>query len=140
MTDLNSRVRDFFGQYETANAEFEVQKIAAVYADGFMFGGPEGVQWVKKEDFVKVLPRRKEMFRAMGLASSTLQSLEATALDPRYTLVRTVWKMRIERDGKVVESENAATYILFKAENGFQIVSQIDHQDLRKKLQELGVA
>ena len=48
---------EFFRLYEQANRDFDVQLIAKLYADTFMFGNPQGVQAVKKEDFVKVLPR-----------------------------------------------------------------------------------
>jgi hypothetical protein len=36
-------------------------------------------------------------------------------------------------------SENAASYVLSESNGLFQIVFQIDHQDLTKKLQELGM-
>jgi hypothetical protein len=105
-----------------------------------MFGGPEGVQCVKKEDFLKVLPRRKEFFRSRGLVSSTIDSLAASALDSKYTLVKVVWNMRFDRSGnEPIYSQNAASYILSRANDSFQIVFQIDHQDLAKRLRELGL-
>src|SRR5262249_4141731 len=77
----NAEVESFFAGYEAANAIFDVDRIAACYADVFMFGGPDGVRCVTKEDFLKVLPRRKEFFRSRGLVSSKLESLETSALD-----------------------------------------------------------
>src|SRR5215472_15529503 len=133
MSDENAEVKLFFARYEAANAVFDVEQIAACYADVFLFGGPAGVQCVKKEDFVKVLPRRKEFFRSRGLASSTVETLAASMLDPKYTLVKVVWKMRFDRSaGEPVCSQNAAPYVLSKVNDGFQIVFQIDHQDLTK--------
>ena len=58
---------EFFRLYEQANRDFNVQLIAKLYADTFMFGNPQGVQAVKKEDFVKVLPRRKDFMKTAGL-------------------------------------------------------------------------
>jgi len=140
MSTENPEVRSFFARYEAANASFDVEQIAACYADVFMFGGPDGVQCVKKEDFLKVLPRRKEFFRSRGLVSSTVDSLAATTLDSKYTLVRVVWKMRFERTaGDPIGSLNAASYMLSRSNDRFQIVFQIDHQDLTKRLQELGL-
>jgi hypothetical protein len=81
MTDLEILVKEFFNEYERANAEFDIQRIAERYADAFMFGGPAGVQPVKKEEFVKVLPRRKEFFKSSGLVASTIESLEVSSLD-----------------------------------------------------------
>ena len=95
---------------------------------------------MKKEDFLKVLPRRKEFFRSRGLVSSSIDSLSASTLDARYTLVKVVWKMRFERNAsEPIYSENAASYVLSESNSLFQIVLQIDHQDLTKKVQELGM-
>jgi hypothetical protein len=140
MSNENAEVKSFFTRYEAANAIFDVEQIAACYAEVFMFGGPQGVQCVKKEDFLKVLPRRKEFFRSRGLASSNIDSLAASELDSKYTLVKVVWNMRFDRSGsEPIYSQNAASYILSRANDSFQIVFQIDHQDLTKRLQELGL-
>ena len=137
---MNANVREFFDGYGKANAEFEVAKIVAFYADVFMFGGPQGVQCVKKEDFVRVLPKRKEFFRSVGLVSSQIESLEASNLDSNYVLVKAVWKMHFESPtGLPIDSENSTTYILAGTDDSFQIVVQLDHQDLMKKVQELGL-
>jgi hypothetical protein len=140
MIDQNVEVKSFFTGFETANAIFDVEQIAACYADAFLFGGPDGVQCVNKDDFLKVLPRRKEFFRSRGLVSSKIDSLEGSALDSKYTLVKVIWNMRFERDAsEPISSQNAASYILARTDYGFQIVFQIDHQDLRKTTQELGL-
>ena len=140
MNNRTGEVEAFFTGYETANAAFDASQIAAYYADAFMFGGPEGVQSVKKEDFLKVLPRRKEFFRSQGLASSNIVSLESSTLDAKYTLARVIWNMRFDRGAsEPVHSRNAASYILARSDDRFQIVFQIDHQDLGKRVQELGL-
>ena len=133
-------MKSFFAGYEAANANFDVEQIVACHADVFLFGGPETVQCVKKEDFVKLPPRRKEFFRSRGLVSSNIDSLEATVLDPKYTLVKVFWNMRFERTASdPISSQNAASYVLSSTNDRSQIVFQIDHQDLSKRLQELGL-
>jgi hypothetical protein len=113
MSELHVEVKKVHDRYEKANAEFEVERIAALYADVFMFGNPEGVQSVKKEDFVRVLPQRKEFFRSMGLLSPKIDSPEASKLDSKYVLVKAVWRMRFERrTGEPLDSQNSTTYIL----------------------------
>jgi hypothetical protein len=140
MSNENTEVKSFFTRYEAANAIFDVEQIADCYAEVFMFGGPEGVQCVKKEDFLKVLPRRKEFFRSRGLVSSIIDSLAASTLDSKYTLVKVVWNMRFDRSASdPIYSQNTASYILSGANDRFQIVFQIDHQDLTKRVQELGL-
>ena len=140
MSNENTEVKSFFTRYEAANTIFDVEQIGACYAEVFMFGGPGGVQCVKKEDFLKVLPRRKEFFRSRGLVSSNSDSLAVSTLDSKYTLVKVVWVMRFDRSAtEPIFSQNAASYILSRANDSFQIVFQIDHQDLTKRLQELGL-
>ena len=140
MSNENIDVKSFFTGYEAANAIFDVEQIAACYAEVFMFGRPEGVQCVKKEDFLKVLPRRKEFFRSRGLVSSNIDSLAASSLDSKYTLVKVVWNMRFDRSAQEpIYSQNTASYILSKANGRFEIVFHIDHQDLTKRVRELGL-
>ena len=131
-------VEEFFRRYEQANADFDLQLIAQLYAETFMFGGPQGVQAVKKEDFVKVLPRRKEFMKSAGLLSSHVDSAEASKLDSKYTLVRTVWNMRFRtNNGDEATRKTSATYILSTIGESFEIVFQLDHQDLMKIVQDL---
>ncbi|MBV9183099.1 MAG: hypothetical protein JO356_17490 [Acidobacteria bacterium] len=140
MNDLNTPIRRFFDVYEKANADFDVQQLAGCYADVFMFAGPARVQTVKKEDFLKVLPRRKEFFKSAGLVSSTIATLDVSKLDSKYAMVKIVWRMRFERSaGKAIDSEISATYILAEAAHGFEIIFQIDHQDLTEKVQQMRV-
>jgi hypothetical protein len=140
MSNESTEVKSFFTRYEAANAIFDVEQIAACYAEVFMFAGPDGFQCVKKEDFLKVLPRRKEFFRSRGLVASNIDSLAASSLDSKYTLVKVVWNMRFDRSGsESIYSQNTASYILSRADDRFQIVFQIDHQDLTKRMQELGL-
>jgi hypothetical protein len=137
MTEL-SKVTEFFATYEQANAEFSIDKLAAAYADVFMFAGPQGVQSVKKDDFVRLLSKRKEFFRNAGLAASKLDSLKPSLLDSQHVLAKVIWNMRFERSGKVpVESRNGTTYVLRANGDSFQIVFQLDHQDLAKRIAEL---
>jgi hypothetical protein len=129
---------EFFRLYEQANRDFDVQLIAKLYADTFMFGNPQGVQAVKKEDFVKVLPRRKEFMKTAGLLSSRVDSVQASTLDSKYVLVKTVWNVSFRgTKADEVTRKTAATYVLSNIGESFEIVLQLDHQDLMKIVQDL---
>lgn len=132
-------VKSFFEKYQKANQDFDIEEIGSCYAEEFIFGQPDGVRMVKKEDFLRMLPKRKEMMQKTGQESSDVISLKETAISEQYTQVEVVWKMKYRKDKKAIEDSNTATYILFKSSNGMQIVTQIDHQDLIKKVQELGL-
>jgi hypothetical protein len=136
MTTLT--VEEFFRRYEQANNDFDVQLIAKLYAGTFMFGNPQGVQAVKKEDFIKVLPRRKDSMRTAGLLSSRVDSAEASTLDSKYILVKTVWNICFRtNNGDEVTRKTSATYILSTIGDSFEIVFQLDHQDLMNIVQDL---
>lgn len=93
---------------------------------------------LQKEDFLKVLPRRREYFKSLGLVSSKIESLEESHLDSRYVLAGAVWQMRRARHAHApADIAAAATYILSATGGGLEIVCQIDHQDLAKRAQEL---
>src|SRR5215467_6374527 len=94
-------VEEFFRRYEQANHDFDVPSIAQLYADAFMFGNPQGAQAVKKEDFVKVLPRRKDFMKTAGLLASRVDSVEACPLDSKYILVKTFWNMRFRANPNI---------------------------------------
>ena len=129
---------EFFRLYEQANRDFDVQLIARLYADTFMFGNPQGVQAIKKEDFVKVLPRRKEFMKTAGLLSSRVDSVQASTLDSKYVLVKTVWNMSFRgTNANEVALKISATYVLSNIGESFEIVLQLDHQDLMKIVQNL---
>jgi ketosteroid isomerase-like protein len=140
MKQVNDIVRKFFEDYERDVNASDPELIASRYADSFMFAGPQGAQTIKKEDFLKALPKRQGFFKTVGLTSSKIKSLEETRLDDNYVMVKTHWNMRFEKKPEQpIVVETSATYILCRQESSLRIVFQLDHQDLMKKAQDLGL-
>lgn len=137
---MSQSVRAFFEEYESAISNSDASKITAHYADLFLFGGPQGVQCVKKDEFLKVIPRRKEYFSSIGLLGSKMISVDEFGLDARYLLARTAWKMALKHPTGMKEIETSATYILEKKDERLVIVFQIDHQDLAARVKEVMAA
>ncbi len=128
----------FFDRSERANTEFEVQKFLFFTPTSSCLAIHRPVR--KEEDFVRVLPKRKEIIRSVGLVSCKINSLEASKLDSKCVLVKAVWQMRIQRGTReAVDRQNSMTYILSAVGDSFQIVFQVDHQDLMKKVRDLGL-
>lgn len=128
---MNEQVKQFFVKYEQANSNSDVSTICSLYAETFMFGGPNGVQAVKKEDFLKIVPTMKANYASMGLVETTLHSVEMSLLDSKYLLAAVVWRIKLQDtfDKKYVDA--SATYVLERAQNdSLAIVFQVDHQDL----------
>jgi len=135
-----NNIKDFFIAYEKATNAFDLNAFSSLYADTFMFGSLTGVISVKKDDFLKMLPKRRDFFATTGLKKTTLVSFEEVRLDDEYNMVKVTWTMHYEKDAsKFIDNESSATYILFSQNNQLQIVMQIDHQDLMQRVKELGL-
>ena len=140
MSEVSKAIREFFDAYAKATGSLDLAFLGTAYGDTFMFAGPGGVQAVKRDDFLKVVPKRGAFFKAAGLVASELRRLEETRLDETHTMVRVQWELRFEKEpGRPIIDEISATYILRRQEDSLQIVFQLDHQDLTKRLQELGL-
>jgi len=135
---MNPLVTNFFEVYEKSVADATVSTVASLYADVFMFGGPRGIQSVRKEDFLKLLPGRKGYFQSIGLENSTVASIDEIPLDTKYILARVVWIMSLKNStGSPRQFETKATYILELGCGTPVIVMQLDHQDLGERVKEM---
>jgi hypothetical protein len=140
VAEASDEVREFFNNYAKATGPFDLAFFGSAYGDTFMFAGPSGTQTVKLDDFLRVLPKRQAFFEAVGLKSSTIQSLEETRLDDDYVMVKAHWRMRFEKDAeRRVVDESSATYILRRRDGSMRIVFQLDHQDLTQRARDLGL-
>ena len=140
MQRASERVKAFFDRYESNIGASEPAAIAAQYGDSFLFAGPQGTQAVRREDFVKVLPKRYGFFKSVGLRSSTVVALEEASFDDRCVLVKAQWRMQFgSAAAPVSDLDVFATYLLQQQPDGLRIVFQLDHDDLAKRVQELGL-
>jgi hypothetical protein len=140
MKPISDMVSKFFEDYERGSNVPDPELPATLYVDSFMFASPQGTQAVKRDDLLKVLPKRQEFLKTVGLTSSKIRSLEETRLDDNYVMVKAYWSLRFEQDPvRPIVADISATYILFRQENALRIVFQLDHQDLMKRVQALGL-
>ena len=140
MTASSESVRDFFDAYARATASLDPAFLERAYADGFVFAGPAGSLVVRRDDFLKIVPKRRVFFDAAGWKSTELGSIDETMLDEHYVQVKAHWTFRFEKEaGRPIVEPAAATYILRRDTGGLRIVFQLDHQDLTRRLQQLGL-
>jgi hypothetical protein len=140
MKPVSDMVSKFFKDYESGSNALDPELPVTLYGDSFMFAGPQGIQAVKRDDLLKVLPKRQEFFKTVGLTSSKIQSLEETHLDDNYVMVKANWSLSFETHAaQPIVAEISATYILYRQENSLRIVFQLDHQDLMRTVQDLGL-
>jgi len=134
---MDQRVKEFFLQYQRANSSSDVSAVGELYADTFMFGGPNGVQTVKKDDFLRVIPKMKAHFSSIGLSETQFQSVEASPISSKYLLAKATWRMTIRNLSGQKHVDTFATYILLRGQDdALSIVFQIDHQDLASVLKD----
>ena len=129
---MEQAVKQFFEQYEKANASSDWTSISALYADTFMFGGPKGVQAVRKEAFLTQVPRMKAHFDSIGLCETLLETVEASPIGSKYLLAKVGWRMTVRNStGRRKSVPAFASYVLEQGDaDTLSIVFQIDHQDL----------
>ena len=140
MQRASERVKAFFDQYESNIGGSDPAAIATQYGESFVFAGPQGAQALKRDDFVKVLPKRQGFFKSVGLRSSRVVALEEASFDDRCVLVKAQWRMQFgSAPAPVSELDLCATYLLQQQPDGLRIVFQLDHDDLTKRVQELGL-
>jgi ketosteroid isomerase-like protein len=135
---VSERVKAFFDEYAANIAGSDPVAIAAQYGDSFVFAGPQGTQAVKRDDFVKVLPKRQAFVKSAGLRSSTVMALEEARVDNRCVLAKVQWRLQFESPAAPATALDLfATYLLQQQADGLRIVFQLDYDDLTKRVQEL---
>jgi hypothetical protein len=140
MAEASGAVRELFDAYARATNSADPAFFATAYGETFMFAGPTTVQAVKRDDFLKVIPTRRAFFDAVGLAATEVTGIDERPLDERHLLVRVRWTFRFEKSpARPIVEEGAATYVLRRQDGGLRIVFQLDHQDLTRRVQELGL-
>jgi hypothetical protein len=141
MDPASDIVRKLFEDYERGIGTPDLELISDIYEDSFVFAGPQGVQVVRNEDLFHALPRRQAYFQSVGLVTSKVRLLEEARLDDHYLMVKVHRYLQFEKGpGQSVVVDTSATYILHRRGDRPRIVFQLDHQDLMKILQELGIA
>ena len=133
---MSQQARQFFETFAAANTSSDLSLLGSLYADNFLFAGPKGAQPVKKEDFLKVLPKMKAHYASLGVFETVLHSVEATALDARYLLAKVSWKIGLNGPSGARQVDANATYVLMRSEDdSLSIVFQLDHQDLKSAIE-----
>src|SRR5262245_44450858 len=136
----SERITAFFDKYESNIGGSDLAAIAAQYGESFVFSGPQGTQTVRRDDFVKVLPKRQYFFKSIGLRSSRVVALEEASVDDRCVLVKAQWRLQFGTTAAPTSVlDVSATYLLQQQPDGLRIVFQLDHDDLTKRVQELGL-
>jgi hypothetical protein len=120
----------FFRNHERNSNSDSIAPLISQFADVFMVGGPQGAQVVQANAFALAVPKRKKQFDDMGWQSTELVSLRETALNGRYMMVETRWRMTFASEDQFPEEIQAdSTFILYTGGEEPKIVMYLPHSD-----------
>jgi hypothetical protein len=117
---MSDATRKFFENFEQTNAAGDIDRLVALYADPFMSADATGVRVVHAGEFRAALPKRKQLFNAIGCTSTKLVSVEETPLDDRYVMAKTVWRWEFPKPAEPIVLPS--TYIIRTSGETPQIV------------------
>jgi hypothetical protein len=130
MNSSPSAMETFFRNHERNSNSDSIAPLISQFADVFMVGGPQGAQVVQANAFALAVPKRKKQFDDMGWQSTELVSLRETALNGRYMMVETRWRMTFASEDQFPEEIQAdSTFILYTGGEEPKIVMYLSHSD-----------
>lgn len=117
---MSDEITNFFEAIERNSASGDIDAMVAQFTDPFMSGDSTGVRMVQASEFRAALPKRKQLFSAIGCTSTKLVSVEETPLDDRYVMAKAVWRWEFPKPADPIVLP--ATYIIRKSGDGPRIV------------------
>ena len=140
MTRVRPDVRAFFRRYERVADNLRTEALTSMFGAVFMSLDASSAAAVSPQALLAALPRRKQLFEAIGGDGLELADISETPLDDRHTLVRTSWNLRMRlgppRDPVCLRS----TFILRKDGRAWRIMLYLNHHDMNKLFRELAPA
>ena len=140
MTGVRPEVREFFRHYQSAGDALDTEALANSFCGVFLSLDPNSATAVSAQALLAALPRRKQLFEAIGSDGLELADISETPLDDRHTLVRTSWRLRMRDEAPRDPVFLLSTFILRKEDGAWRIVLYLNHQDLAKLFSELAPA
>jgi hypothetical protein len=140
MAPVRPDVRAFFRRYERAAEDLDSEALTTCFCAVFLSLDVGSATTLSPQALLAALPRRKQLFEAIGSDGLELADISELPLDDLHTLVRTSWNLRMRnqppRDPVCLRS----TFILRKDDQAWRIVLYLNHQDMTKLFHELAPA
>jgi hypothetical protein len=140
MTPVRPDIRAFFRRYERAAEDLDSEALTSCFYAVFLSLDAGSATTLSPQALLSALPRRKQLFEAIGSDGLELADINELPLDDLHTLVRTSWNLRMRhqppRDPVCLRS----TFILRKDDGAWRIVLYLNHQDMTKLFHQLAPA
>jgi hypothetical protein len=140
MITVRPDVRDFFQRYQSAGEQLDSEALASFFSGVFMSLDPNSATAVSPQALLAALPRRRQLFQAIGSDGLELADISEMPLDDLHTLVRTSWRLRMRSQAPRDPIFLLSTFILRREDEAWRIVLYLNHQDLSKLFGELAPA
>lgn len=140
MTGVRPDVRAFFGRYERAGEDLDAEALASMFWPVFMSLDASSAAALSPQALLAALPRRKQLFEAIGSDGLVLADISEMPLDDLHTLVRTSWNLRMRNQLPRDPVSLRSTFLLRKDDQAWRIVLYLNHQDMSKLFHELAAA
>ena len=131
-------VEQFFQTYARHSDSGDIPALVACFAHTFLTAGPQGAQLTCASDFALALPKRKQLFDAIGCQSSTLVSVRQVPLDERYLLARTRWRLTFSRP-RPLDIDVDSDFLIDTGGDQFKILLYLANQDIMAVLRDHGI-
>jgi len=140
MTPVRPDVRAFFRRYERASEDLDNEALTSFFCAVFMSLDASSAATLSPHALLAALPRRKQLFEAIGSDGLELADISELPLDDLHTLVRTSWKLRMRNQPPRDPVRLRSTFLLRKDDRAWRIVLYLNHQDMNKLFHELAPA
>ena len=140
MTGVRPDVRAFFQRYDRASHDFDSDALTSSFYDVFLSMDASSAVALSRQALLAALPRRRQLFQAIGSDGLELADISEMPLDDLHTLVRTSWNLRVRHEPPGGPLRLRSTFILRKDDGAWRIVLYLNHQDMNELFTELAPA
>jgi ketosteroid isomerase-like protein len=137
MTGVRPDVRAFFQRYDRASDDFDSAALTSSFCDVFLSLDASSAVALSPPALLAALPRRKQLFEAIGSDGLELAEISEMPLDDLHTLVRTSWNLRMHEESPRGPICLRSTFILRKDDGAWRIAVYLNHQDMNQLFTEL---
>jgi hypothetical protein len=129
--NARSDILEFFETYQRGADTSDPDIVRTCFAESFLNLDPHSAGPVHREDLLRTLPQRAQMFTAIGVEALVLTELSEQPLDDLHTLASTNWTARHSADAQDrTPLELPSRFLLRRHGDSWQIVAYLSCTDL----------
>jgi hypothetical protein len=137
MTGVRPDVRAFLQRYDRASDDLDTEALTTSFCDVFLSLDASSAVALSPQALLAALPRRKQLFHAIGSDGLELADITEMPLDDLHTLVQTSWNLRMHQEPPRGPICLRSTFILRQDDGAWRIVLYLNHQDMNKLFTQL---